>query len=310
MKNIAMRKKSAVAVVAASRHWAATTTEGLAELLRPELAEGESLPDLELLQELLGRALARRWQCLEAADQAREQTYQRRRLRGKERFAARAVLYRRVVDLRRLLRGVFGGAACRRLLGIAGETSREDRLLLRQARHIVARLAVSSNALPAVPFQLTVDDLARWAAPVEEAIETLEDASRLAAIDVKEAEAADAELRRVMADFDSVFVRVASMLTGVHTGAGQEQTARAVRPSRRRLGRLLTDDDRPGRRRGGSGRAAKGRATKGRMIKAGSVKAQATVPPMSDAARARGELPRPVRKARWSDPAVALARAG
>ncbi len=299
MKTILMRKKSAAAIVTASRRWAATTTEGLAELLRPELAEGESLPDLELLQELLGRALARRWQRLEAADQAREQARQHRRLKSDERFAARAVLYRRVVDLRRLLRGVFGSAACRRLLGLAGETSREDRLLLRQARHIVARLASSSGALPVTSFQLTADDLARWAAPVEAAIETLEGASRLATIGVKEAEAADAELRRAIADFDSVLVRVATMLTGVHTGAGHDQTARAVRPSRRRLGRLLVDDDRP----------REGRGVKGRKVKARLGKVHTAASP-APAARAEGEPFRPMRKTRWSDPAVALARAG
>ncbi len=300
MKTILMRKKSATAVVTASRRWAATTTESLAELLRPELAEGESLPDLELLQELLGRALARRWQRLEAADQAREQARERRRLRSDERFAARAVLYRRVVDLRRLLRGVFGGPACRRLLGIAGETSREDSLLLRQARHIVARLAVSPGALPMASFKLAADDLARWAAPVEAAVETLEGASHRAALGVKEAEAADAELRRAIADFDSVLVRVASMLTGVHTGAGNDETARAVRPSRRRLGSLLTDDDRSG----------KGRAGRGRTIEARSGAVRTTVAPAPGVAFPKGERRRPMRKTRWSEPAVALARAG
>ncbi len=81
MKAILDRKKSAVAIVAASQRWATDTAERLAELLRPELAEGETLPDLALLLRLLGRALARRWRRLEAADQERERAVERRRRR-------------------------------------------------------------------------------------------------------------------------------------------------------------------------------------------------------------------------------------
>ncbi len=291
MKTMLMRKKSATAVVAASRRWAAAAAESLAELLRPELAEGESLPDLQLLQELLGRALARRWRRLETAEQARDQARDRRRQQVGEKRTARAVLYRRVVDLRRMLRGVFGGAACRRLLGIAGETSRDDVLLLRQARHLVARLAASPGELPPAFFQLTKGEVARWAAPVEAAIEDLHTASSLAAIGVKEAEAADADLRRAIADFDSVLVRVGSLLTGVHTGAGREQRARAVRPSRRRLGRLLTDDD----------RAGKSRAARGRAKKTIEVKARLAKPSARDVSPAGAEQRRLARKARAPD---------
>ncbi len=299
MKTMLMRKKSATAVVAASRRWAAAAAESLAELLRPELAEGESLPDLQLLQELLGRALARRWRRLETAEQARDQARDRRRQQVGEKIVARAVLYRRVVDLRRVLRGVFGGAACRRLLGIAGETSRDDVLLLRQARHLVARLAAPPGELPAALFQPTAGEMARWAAPVEAAIEDLQKASALAATGVKEAEAADAELGRSIADFDSVLVRVASLLTGVHTGAGREQRARAVRPSRRRLGRLLTDDD----------RAGKSPAARGRAKKVVAVKDRTAKPPARDVSPG-DDRRRLARAVRWGSPAVALARAG
>ncbi len=300
MKTILMRKKSATVVVAASRRWAAAAAESLAELLRPELAEGESLPDLELLQELLGRALARRWRRLETAERTRDQARDRRRQQVGKKIAARAVLYRRVVDLRRMLRGVFGGAACRRLLGIAGETSRDDVLLLRQARHLVARLAAPPGELPAAFFQPAEDEVARWAAPVEAAIEDLHRASARAAVGVKEAEAADAELRREIADFDSVLVRVASLLTGVHTGAGREQRARAVRPSRRRLGRLLTDDD-----RGGNIRVARGRAKKVTAVQVRTAK-----PPAHDVDPVGDDRCRLARAVRWGSPGVALARAG
>ena len=246
MKAILDRKKSAAAVVAASRRWSTATAGSLAEVMRPFLAEGETLPDLELAQRLLGRALEHHWRRLESADQARTRAAERAcRLAG-ERAAARTALYRRVVDLRRILRGVFGDNACRRQLGIAGDTSRDLVLLPRQARHAVERLADLSRhgPLPPASFEPTPHDLARWAAPVEATAETLRSAAARAARAARELEAAEAEQRRAIAGFDSMLLRVASLLAGVYVGAGRDQRAAAVRPSRRRLGRLLGDDDR------------------------------------------------------------------
>ncbi len=261
MKAILDRKKSSASIVAASRRWASATAEGLEELLRPELADGETLPDLELLQQLLGRALARRWRRLEAADQARQRAAARRRRHAAELAAARAALYARVVDLRRLMRGVFGGGACRRLLGIAGATSRDDVVLLRQASHLAASLSGAQN-LPPASFEPTAADLARWRSPVETAVATLRTASDLAAGSTRELEAAGVELGQAITDFDRVLLRVGSTLDGAYTGAGREERRAAVRPSRRRLGRLLEDDDRSPKALAVKGRAAKGRAVK------------------------------------------------
>lgn len=244
MKTILKRKKAANAIIAASSRWAEATAESLAELLRPELAEGETLPDLELLQQLLGRALARRWQALERSDQAREHAAQISQRRDQRAVAAQAVLYRRIVDLRRLLHGIFGGAACRRLLGIAGRTSRDAVVLLRQADQIMAQLSRAPDDLPPAAFTPTANDLVRWRATVAAADEALRSASVHATAGIKERDAADAGLRRATADFDSVLVRVASMLAGLYAGAGYDQRASAVRPSKRRLGWLLEDDAR------------------------------------------------------------------
>ncbi|MCP3958929.1 MAG: hypothetical protein GY719_13840 [bacterium] len=249
MKAILERKKAAAIVTAASRCWAAPTTAEVAELLRPELAEGETLPDLELLQELFGRALARRWQRLESADQAHLRATEDRDHSNGENAAALAKLYRRVVDLRRFLRGVFGGGAARRLLGVAGATSRDALVLLRQAGHAVARLGDTSRGLPSACVELTSYDRSRWAAPVEAAAETLRWASARATGAAKRLEAAVADRRRAIADFNDVFVLAAGWLEGTYRAAGRADRAELVRPSRRRRGRLLQGDDRgPGRR--------------------------------------------------------------
>ena len=133
MKFIIERMKSAVTVVTASTRWARSTAAELADFLGPELEDGETMPDLELLQKLFGRALARRWNLLEAADQAHLSAAARHRRSLAERGTALKKLYRGVVDLRMLIGSVLGAASARRLLGLRGKTSLDPVVLLRQA---------------------------------------------------------------------------------------------------------------------------------------------------------------------------------
>ncbi len=243
MKSVIDREKSVTAVVTASQRWAPSTAAALADLLRPELADGETLPDLELLQRLFGRALARRWERLQASDQAHLSARARLRLLLAERGAALRALYRRVADLRTLMRGVFGAEQARRLLGLAGKTSRDPLVLLRQAARALARLL--DAPLPAAGFEPTGHDRTRWASPVEAAARDLEASRAAASLAGKRLEAAKAERRRALEDFNAVFVEVAAWLAGTYRAAGRADRAAAVRPCRRRPGLLLGD----GRRR-------------------------------------------------------------
>ncbi len=174
------RKKSATTVVMASTRWASPTAAELADFLGPELEDGETMPDLELLQKLFGRALARRWNLLEAADEAHISAAVRHRRSLAERGAALKKLYRVVVNLRMLICGVSGVAPTRRLLGLRGRISLDPVVLLRQAGRTVDRLleafgrAGGAQAeLPRAAFEPSDHDLARWAAPVDAPARTL-----------------------------------------------------------------------------------------------------------------------------------------
>lgn len=244
MDAILERKKAAATVVAASRRWAAATADGLAELLRPVLREGEALPDLELLQELFGRVLELHWRRLETADHACGQAGDRHRLRLGERAAATGTLYRRVVDLRALLGGVYGARPARRLLGLAGKTADDPVALERQAEQAVARLRDAASALPSAAYTPTGRNREAWARPVDQAAGVLASARASASLAGKDLDAAAAERRRALAGFNGVFVEVAGWLEATYRAAGRAERAQAVRPSRRRRGVLLQDEDR------------------------------------------------------------------
>ncbi len=244
MKAVLERKKAAETVIAAGRRWAASCAQALAEVLRPVLREGETMPDLELLQRLFVRVLERHWRRLEAADQAHCRTRDLRRLGLAKLAAATSALYRRVVDLRALLRGIFGTGPARRLLGLAGKTSHDPVVLERQAGYAAGRLRDGAKALPPAAYMPSADDRQAWARPVEDAAGVLEQARGSASRAGKALEAAVAERRRALARFNQAFVPIAGWLEALYRAAGCAERAAAVRPSRRRQGALLADEDR------------------------------------------------------------------
>ncbi len=243
MRFIIERKESATTVVTASTRWAPSTAAELADFLRPELEEGETLPDLELLQKLFGRALARRWNRLDAADATHASAAARYRRLLAERGAAVKALYRGVVDLRTLMRGIFGAAPARRLLGLGGKTSSDPVVLLRQAQRSMERLLDAS--LPRSDRNQPTDlDRAYWAAPVVVLARSLETARARASLAAKELEAMAAERRRAIDDFNAALARVGGWLAATYRAAGRADRAAAVRPSGRCPGVLLENERR------------------------------------------------------------------
>ena len=85
------------------------------------------------------------------------------------------------------------------------------------------------------------------ALPVKAAAEALQATFAAASLARKELEAAAAELRLALAEFNPLFVGVAGWFAATYHAAGHEGRAAAVRPSRRRRGLLLQDASRAGR---------------------------------------------------------------
>lgn len=67
-KRVTRRSELASQVATSAKEWSAPARERLEALLRPYLREGEAMPDVELLQELLGRLVADQGSRLEEGD--------------------------------------------------------------------------------------------------------------------------------------------------------------------------------------------------------------------------------------------------
>jgi hypothetical protein len=245
MNNIQRRHLAVLGVLDSSRTWQESTAEALDALLRPELAEGEEMPDLELLQQLFRRALARSWRRFQEADDGCRVAAHRRRAAVRRLAVARKKLGRTIAGLRAHLADRFGAGPAAEVFVLRGAASEVPEELSRQAARVVRWLGDPSKALPESPYPPSMVDRARWAEPVEAAAEALGPALARASRARKAVDAARAERRRRREPYDDLFVGVAGWLAATYVAAGRADRARAVRPSKRRKGLRLYDDRRP-----------------------------------------------------------------
>jgi len=241
MNAIEHRHQAVLGLLDSSRAGEPSTAVALEALLRPELADGEVLPDLELLQRLFRRALARQWRRLQGADDRCLVTTRRRRKLVRRLTAARRKLGRAIAGLRAHLTDLFGAAAAARVFVLRGEASKVPEELLRQGRHVIDWLSDPAPALPDSPYPPAMEDRRRWAEPIRTAVDALGQALARASIARKDAAAATTARRRLRGPYDELFVGVASWFEACYRLAGREDLAAAVRPSKRRKGLLLTD---------------------------------------------------------------------
>ncbi|MEE8525863.1 MAG: hypothetical protein V3T72_18155 [Thermoanaerobaculia bacterium] len=246
MNPIERRHLAVLGILDSSRAWQRSTTAAVDELLRPELAEGETMPDLELLQRLFRRALARRWHRLQDADDRCRSTAHRRRVLVRRLEAARKKLGRAIAGLRAHLADRFGAGTAAELFVLQSAASGVPEELSRQAAHVVTWLRDPAKPLPESPYSPKMEDRRRWAKPVEAAAKALGPALARASRARKQAEAAKAERRRRRGPYDDLFVAVASWFEALYRIAGRDDRAEAVRPSKRRKGLRLSDERQQG----------------------------------------------------------------
>lgn len=240
-KMILDREKSAAIIEAATTAFAVHVADGLRSLLEPELAAGETLPDLEHLQILLGRALMRRRRAL-VASQEELLTAQEAASTGRAaRDAASRQLYGKLTDLRAALSATYGAEPVSTWLGLRGDTARDPLALLRQADRARARLRDPHRSPPPPRVPLLAAAPEAWAAHLDAEAEALRQALEEVGEHTKKVDDALCEKARTLATFDDAFVHIAANLEALYRLAGKPGLARGVRPSRRRPGRTLRE---------------------------------------------------------------------
>lgn len=234
-------------------HAARTHARQVGERLNGDLqitvGEGETLVDFIDLQQQLARYLELRLEALEAADHAHLQELDDDREPRLLRQEATSALYAKLVEVRELLRGIYGVERANALVGIEGPTSLDPLTLHGQAAGAVERLREPEPALPPQRLESLQLDRTGLAGELEPLVvglgAILEDVKR-----EKRLREASKDLRdRALSDFDTTAGGVARILIGCDQLAGFPSFAEKIRltlPARGgRTDRTGDDDEEP-----------------------------------------------------------------
>ncbi len=248
MDPVTDRQKSVADVLSTHRRFARSTARALDDLVAPVLRPAKPAPDFVYLQRLLADSLELRWRRLAEADEASDDARARRHVQIVARDGEVALLYRELVDLRTVVRGRFGAAPSKSFIGLRGATSRDPRVLLRQAERAVARLRDARRTPPPSKLPPSPAVRRRWAAPVAEVARALRATVDRVTTGVKVADAARLERRRSLESFNDAFVLIAGLFEAVYRLVGRPDLAEVVRPSKQYPGLTYKQGkNRPGR---------------------------------------------------------------
>lgn len=233
------REKSTARVVGTARRFAASTARELRKLLAPELLEGEEMPDLVAIQELMAKALERRLRLLVTADDVLTELERQDAVLRAKRDVAVDQLYHEVGNVRSLVAGRLAPKIGRIFLPLKGETSREPVTLLRQADRTVERFRDFTHSPQTAGF--CDAERERHAAPLAERADILRRCDAQARRSAKGLDSARLDRRRALEGYNQIFIRVAGWFEHTYQGIGRDDLAEAVRPSRQYPGRTLAE---------------------------------------------------------------------
>ncbi len=236
-KQITDREKSARAVVAVGETHSEAAATALSKVLKPHLAKGEALPDIGLLLMLVSRALDASKTRMVEADAAHEAELGDDEPVRRARDEAASTLSGKIIELREVLTGVYGGATARAVF--AGPTPEDPVVLSRFAGEVATQLG--RVKLPAPRIKGAKLDIAETTSALQEHSAMLDTHLKGVARELREAQATLDTKNQAMAAYDETFSGVATTLTGLLRVAGKADLAARVRPSTRRPGQTATD---------------------------------------------------------------------
>ena len=236
-KQVTDREKSANAVVAVGQTQAEAAEVALSKLLKPHLAKGESLPDTGLVMILIARAIEASKTRMVEADAAHEAELGDDAAIRQARDEAADALSDKLVELREVVVGVYGGATASTLF--SGPVPQDPVVLSRFAGEVATEMA--RVKLPAPRVKGAKLDPAETASDLRELRATLDAAIKEVAKEVREAQATLDEKNRALGSYDELFGCGATTLTGLLRMAGKADLAAKVKPSTRRPGQTASD---------------------------------------------------------------------
>lgn len=237
-KLVADRQASSRAVAAVFQAHGARAQAGLEALLRPLLAEGETMPDLGLLLSLFARLLASRTEVMVVADMAHAAELGDDQKPRDDRDTRAAALVRLIGTTRAVLTERmgqdFGGK-----VGVSGATPTDPSKLVNFAPKFIAAVegyearASEDPELDAITAFDKARTLAALRSRTADLVASLGDVAR----EARELQATQLAKDQAVAGHDEAFTIAASFGEHALAAAGLPELAATVRPSGRNPGR-------------------------------------------------------------------------
>lgn len=240
-KQVVRRERSTLAVVKAAEQFIPSISDSLITTLRPQLAAGETMPDVTLLGMLFKRTLEVRLADFVKANAASEAEASDDVEPRERRDRIEAELRGRVQGVRAVV-SEFYGAQGLSVYQLAGPADAGAAPLARYARAVVDALRTPrpdlqpKYATRGLAFQPSV--FADEMAPLVDQLETA-----VADVARERVELAQATVTRnaALAANDAAFIALAGLMEAMARAAGQQELANRIRPSTREPGVLLDE---------------------------------------------------------------------
>jgi hypothetical protein len=242
---VTKRQKSAANVGAAITSHAQEAQEALAGVFGPYLVDGETVPDLMPLQSLCGRILEQHRKEIVSSDEAHLAELQEDSDTRDRRDAAAAALADRLTLLRDGARILLGPKAAASLLRIDGALDRDPVVLARKGRRALEILQSETLELPRSQLSGVTLDPRPWAVDLEGPMIELEEALAVVAERNRRAESTLLAKQKALDAYDRAFLRIARLQECLFRFADLGSLADRVRPSRRRPGQTVVEEEAP-----------------------------------------------------------------
>jgi hypothetical protein len=243
-KQVTDRQGAVNTVASAAETHADRLREKFQELFGDVLEKKEKMPDIGLIALLCARKLRRTNEALVAASDAHDRELADDAGPREARDAAAAALTKEVVEIRGALEAAYGAGILGQL-GLDGKTEVEPKAILAKAKRLVASIKDPGQTWPKPRRKGIKVDPNAWLEDLEKPINILEKAQADVAREAREAHATGDAKTRAMEENDAMFGRGASYLAALFRLVGDDTLAAKVRPSARRPGRVLDEEEGP-----------------------------------------------------------------
>ena len=232
-KMVTDRKKTASDLGAALNVHTSEASEALRQMLEPFLQEGDTVPDLPMLQRLLGRRLASLKAQLVDADELYSEDQRGDKVLRRIRDDASRELVNLIGRMRGAVEKICGEPICQSLWGLEGAMPRDPVVVQSVAARVLTELRKGSFRLTGDPLPGVQVDSALWVERLEEPLARLDEVLDQLAQDNRETLESQLAKHRILAEYDRSYQATARILEEFFRYVGITDLSERVRPSQR-----------------------------------------------------------------------------